>query len=67
MEQTDTQECDKVNPDPDSDFQISPSYPTPAQREPLEDGQRLEGDDTLDLHQPLSSESWSVEVENSSQ
>ena len=50
-----------------SDFQVSPSYPTPAQRENLEDGKRMEGDDsldTLDLHQPLSSHEWSEEVEN---
>ena len=49
-----------------SDFQVSQSYPTPAQRQPQEDGQRTEGDDSLDaldLHQPLSNTQWSDEVE----
>ena len=49
-----------------SDFQVSQSYPTPAQRQPQEDGQRMEGDDSLDaldLHQPLSNTQWSDEVE----
>ena len=55
------------NTQDNSDFQVSPSYPTPAQREDIEDGKRMEGDDsldTLDLHQPLSSHEWSGEFKN---